>query len=209
MSGFKREHLVFILRKLHSLTGIVPIGAFLVFHLFENSHALKGPEAYNHMVEGIASIPLIRFMEIFFIWIPILYHAIYGVVLVFGSRPNVKKYPEYFNNWMYTFQRWSGIIAFAFIGWHFWGTWMQGYLYGETIDFNMMKEIVASPWQMAFYIIGVGAAVYHFSNGIWTFCISWGITIGPRSQKIVHGVCLLLGLVVFLVALNTLFAFKV
>ena len=32
----------FLLRRLHSLTGIVPIGAFLIEHFISNSEATKG-----------------------------------------------------------------------------------------------------------------------------------------------------------------------
>lgn len=178
-------------------------------HLYENSHALLGEQAYNDMVAKIHSMPLLLSMEIFLIWLPILYHGIYGIGLAFGAKSNVSKYPEYFNNWMYTLQRWSGMITFIFIIWHFWGTWMQSYLYGEKVGFSMMAEIVNSPWQLAFYIIGVGAAVYHLSNGVWTFGITWGVLVGPRSQKVVHIVSLLAGLALFIVSVRTLFAFRI
>ena len=38
---------LFLWRRLHSLSGIIPVGAFLLFHIFENLSALRGPEAYN------------------------------------------------------------------------------------------------------------------------------------------------------------------
>jgi hypothetical protein len=34
-----------------------------------------------------------------------------------------------------------------------------------------------------FYVLGLWAAVFHFCNGIWTFCISWGITVGAKAQR--------------------------
>ena len=40
----------FLLRKLHSLTGIVPIGAFLVEHIISNFEAIHGPLAYAQQV---------------------------------------------------------------------------------------------------------------------------------------------------------------
>src|SRR3990167_6521042 len=99
MSGFKKEHLTFLLRRIHSLSGIIPIGGFLLMHLYENSQAFMGEQAYNEIVARIHAMPLLIFMEIFLIWLPILYHGIYGMGLIYGSKPNVNKYPEYFNNW--------------------------------------------------------------------------------------------------------------
>ncbi len=48
----------FVWRKLHSLSGIVPVGAFLLFHLFENLKITGSPESYNEAIRdlwGIAS----------------------------------------------------------------------------------------------------------------------------------------------------------
>jgi len=36
------EGMSFLLRRLHSLTGIVPIGAFLLEHFLSNAEAFKG-----------------------------------------------------------------------------------------------------------------------------------------------------------------------
>src|SRR5690349_15458538 len=64
----------FIWRKLHSLLGIIPIGAFLLEHLLSNFEALKGPAAYAAQVKFLNSLPLVRILEWTFIFIPILYH---------------------------------------------------------------------------------------------------------------------------------------
>ena len=71
----------FLLRKLHSLLGIVPIGAFLLEHLLSNFEALKGPAAYGAQVKFLNSLPLVRVLEWTFIFLPILYHGLYGVYI--------------------------------------------------------------------------------------------------------------------------------
>src|SRR5947208_3765890 len=68
----------FLLRRLHSLSGIVPIGAFLVEHFFSNAFATNGPEAYNENVRFLTGLPFVFYLELFFIWLPIAYHAGYG-----------------------------------------------------------------------------------------------------------------------------------
>ena len=41
----------FLLRRLHSLSGIIPVGAFLFEHIaLSNSAAIKGPVSYAHQV---------------------------------------------------------------------------------------------------------------------------------------------------------------
>ena len=107
----------FIWRKLHSLSGIVPIGAFLLEHLLSNFEALKGPAAYGAQVRFLNCLPLVRVLEWTFIFIPILYHGIYGVYIWLRGKSNVVYYP-WAGNWMYVAQRWTGIVAFAYIVQH-------------------------------------------------------------------------------------------
>ena len=49
MTGEERH---FWLRRLHSLSGIVPVGGFIAFHLYENYSATRGADAYNAMTSN-------------------------------------------------------------------------------------------------------------------------------------------------------------
>jgi len=104
----------FILRKLHQLTGIMPLGFFLLEHFYTNSKALSGAADFNAAVKDLQSIPYILFVEIGGIFIPLIYHAVYGMVITIEMRPNNLHYP-YARNWFYTIQRMTGIILFFFI----------------------------------------------------------------------------------------------
>ena len=67
----------FLWHKLHSLSGIVPIGAFLVEHIISNFETLNGPLAYAQQVKFLNSLPLVRVLEWAFIFIPLAFHALY------------------------------------------------------------------------------------------------------------------------------------
>ncbi len=69
----------FVLRRLHSLSGIVPIGAFLIEHFISNSESANGVQAYNDQVKFLTSLPFVHVLEWVFIFIPLLYHALYGI----------------------------------------------------------------------------------------------------------------------------------
>ena len=110
----------FFLRRLHSLAGIVPVGAFLFEHiLVSNSTAISGPAAYARQVRFLANLPLVFFLELFGIWLPIVFHALYGFYIWYRGDGNTMEYP-WTGNWMYTAQRWTGGIAFVYILWHTW-----------------------------------------------------------------------------------------
>src|SRR5579862_3287146 len=104
----------FLWRKLHSLSGIIPIGAFLVEHIVSNFETVNGPLAYAKQVLFLNSLPLVRVLEWVFIFIPLAFHALYGVFIAFRGRANVNVYP-WASNWMYLSQRITGIIAFLYI----------------------------------------------------------------------------------------------
>ncbi|MBO8172392.1 MAG: succinate dehydrogenase cytochrome b558 subunit [Bacillaceae bacterium] len=193
-------------RKLHSLLGVIPVGFFLIEHLITNYFATRGPEAFNEKVEWIESLPFLPFLEIFFIFLPLLYHAVYGLHIAFTAKHNVGNY-GYFRNVMFMLQRVTGVITLIYVAWHVWETRLQKLLYGTKVNFDMMAEILDNPFMVAFYAIGIVAAVFHFSNGMWSFLVSWGITIGPRAQRISTYVWMVVFVIVSTIGLMALYAF--
>src|SRR6202007_1125999 len=83
----------FLLRRLHSLSGIVPIGAFLVEHFVSNAYATNGPHAYATHIKFLNSLPFVPFLEWGLIYLPILYHALYGIFIWYRGKSNVIAYP--------------------------------------------------------------------------------------------------------------------
>ncbi len=195
----------FFNRRLHSLLGVLPIGVYLVTHLMVNQFARSGEEAFNKAAGFMGNLPFLYFLEIFVIYLPILFHAIYGVYIAFTAKNNLGRF-GHFRNWMFFLQRLTGIITLIFIVWHVWETRIQKF-FGAEVNFDMMANILNDPFMFWFYVVGVVSAIFHFANGLWSFCVSWGLTITPRSQKIVTYVTVLIFLGLSYIAISTLFAF--
>ena len=193
----------FWLRRLHSLSGVVPIGAFLLEHMYSNSFILRGAEAYNRQIEFLRHLPFVAFLEITFIGLPILYHAGYGFYVWGTGRANLVWYP-YPKNFLYTLQRWTGLIAFLYIGYHVYHTRIVNALYGTEVSYARMQELLSSPLVFWFYVAGLAAVLFHFSNGIWGFLVSWGITLSQKSQRIAGACSAALGLILFVVGISSL-----
>lgn len=204
----------FILRKLHQLSGIVPLGAFLLEHFYTNSKALHGQTAFNQAVQDLQDIPYVLFLEVGFIFIPLIYHAVYGLVITWEARPNNLSYP-YPRNWFYTIQRITGVILFFFILFH-----VLNFRFGmipglnETsvahrpdLAFQIVSYEFSIPWVLIVYIIGITSTVWHFANGIWLFLVDWGIAIGARAQRLTGYACIGIGIVLLGIGLNAMFAF--
>jgi succinate dehydrogenase / fumarate reductase cytochrome b subunit len=182
----------FFLRRLHSLSGIIPVGAFLFEHiLISNATAISGPAAYARQVNFLASLPLVPLLELFGIWLPIAFHALYGFYIWFRGDGNSITYP-WSGNWMYTLQRWTGGIAFAYIVWHTWTMRFTGVDLHENpaASFGKVQAEVFHTPLFLFYVLGLVAASWHFAYGIWLFSAKWGIVSGEKAQKRFLAICL-------------------
>ena len=184
MQNFTREEKYFYLRRLHSLSGFIPIGLYFLFHLFANAKITRGKTAYNQMISDIASIPYLPFIEIAVIAIPLLFHIILGISIYLSSKNNVLQYPNS-GNWRFFFQRLTGLIGLVYIAYHVWQTRFGG----EHVSYELMEKIVRAPGMFWFYLVGAISLTFHFANGLWTFLITWGITVSPRSQKLSGFLC--------------------
>ncbi|MEM1423286.1 MAG: hypothetical protein AAGH64_04710 [Planctomycetota bacterium] len=126
---FMDKH-AFLLRRLHSLTGIAPIGVFMIVHLttnasivwgmvkgdkYDGNHA--GAVTFQHEVDFIHSLPALILIEVFGLWLPIAFHSILGMYYATKGRSNVGSYSSQ-NNWRYTFQRLTAWVGVVFIFWH-------------------------------------------------------------------------------------------
>ena len=198
----------FLWRKLHSLLGIIPIGAFLIEHLLSNFEALKGPAAYGAQVQFLNSLPLVRVLEWVFIFLPILYHGLYGVYIWLRGKSNIVYYP-WAGNWLYTAQRYTGIIAILYIGQHVVRQRFMGISLPEhpMAAFAKVQQELANPWMLAVYIVAMIAICWHFSYGVWLFAAKWGITPGVTARKRFGYVCVVLGIALAVLGLASIWAF--
>jgi len=182
----------FWLRRLHSLSGIVPVGAFLFEHiLISNATAIGGAAAYARQVRFLAGLPLVFALELVGIWLPIAFHALYGFYIWYRGEMNIGDYP-WTGNWMYTLQRWTGGIAFLYIVWHTYTMRFTGVDLHEYpgASFGKVQGEVYQTAFFLFYVVGLVTASWHFAYGVWLFCAKWGIVSGEKARKRFLAVCL-------------------
>ena len=204
----------FVLRKLHQLSGIMPLGIFLLEHFYTNSKALTGAADFNNAVKDLQSIPYILFVEIGGIFIPLIYHAVYGLVITVEARPNNLNYP-YARNWFYTIQRVTGIILFFFITFHVLNfrfgmiPWLNTLSVARNPDqaFAVVSREFSIVPIFIVYLVGITSTVWHLANGIWLFLVDWGITIGERAQRLTGYACIAFGALLLAVGINAAVAF--
>jgi succinate dehydrogenase / fumarate reductase cytochrome b subunit len=213
MGTIPKGQVHFLLLKLHSLTGLVPIGLFLTFHLLINSLRTVGVLPYQWGVDVINNLPFLIWIEIFFIYIPLLFHSFMGFYITQVAKMNVVRY-RYARNWMYVMQRLTGAIVFVFLIYHMGTTVAPKIWYGhhlfEAAPFliDVMNQEFATWTGRIIYLVGILSATFHFANGLWAFCISWGIIVGPRAQRNASVVFMLFGGVLTVFGLATVLEFS-
>jgi succinate dehydrogenase cytochrome b subunit len=199
-----RPNSSYFLRKLHSLSGIVPVGAFLAEHFWSNSAALVSPEKYNSVSQDLQTIPFRPIVEWAFIFLPILFHGGYGVYIWLRGKANVSEYP-WVGNWMYTLQRYTGLVAFAYIGWH---VYTERFMTGGRSTYATVAADLRNPWYLAFFVIGIVASSFHLGVGIWNFLCKWGLAATVRAQRAAGGLGIFVGILFSVVGILILISFR-
>jgi len=172
----------------------MPVGLFLVYHLYLQLYLHYGAEIYNNEVNSFYDSPLATWALIVVVYIPLLFHSLLGLLLVFENK--VQPSYTYFSHLLYWLQRISGIGVLLFIIAHVWnaklGPWIAG-TWGA--HFEHLSSGFTDPetgmLTKTVYLLGVLGAVFHFANGINTFCMTWGIALTPNSQKMVRSFSIL------------------
>jgi len=210
----------FFIRRLHSITGVFPVGAFLLMHLTINASLLSAPSTFQKNLYQIHSLEsLLPIVEWLFILLPILFHGIIGVLIIRSGQANTSMYP-FPANIRYTLQRASGMIAFAFIVWHVfhmhgwfhvdaWAEYVVKPLHGGRFKaFNAASTLgiaMHNPLVLALYAVGVMSCVYHFANGLWTMGITWGLWTSVGAQRRALQLCGGFGVALAILAAGVLY----
>jgi len=214
----------FLLRRLHSLTGLVPICGFLGIHLATNASILDGAETFGRRVDQIHSLgPSQLFvLEWCFIFLPILFHGLFGLMIVSRGKRNLTAYP-YSGNIRYTLQRATGVLALLFIlahvfhmhGWIRLDWWIEHVAHrfgGAQFDphdpLSAAAAIQASPLVALGYAVGILACAYHLANGLWTMTITWGLCTSPTAQRRANIPCIAVGLLLAAIGLGALYGMQ-
>lgn len=200
----------FYLRRLHSLTGIFPIGVFLLEHFFGNAFATRGPEAYNRYVEFLLGMPYLPVMEIGLVFGPLLFHGIYGLVITYepGVPHPFQGLGARYQSAAYLLQRITGIILLVYISYHVWNTRVQAVFFGQHVDYAYMARYFAPTYEKLVYIVGILCACYHFANGLFNFAYKWGLTVSAKAQQAMTYASLVVFAVMSAVGIHILFSFK-
>ncbi|MEO7108838.1 MAG: hypothetical protein ABI183_00255 [Polyangiaceae bacterium] len=176
-------------RRLHSLSGVVPLGVFLVEHLWATSGAIRGRVVFDARVIWLDHLRVGTLFEIVFILVPLLFHAGYGVVLAFEKKDDPDRYP-YADRHFRFLLRASGLLSLVFIAWHVWELPLQRLLAKipaadlfDLLSLHLATTVSGVPWRAIGYFLGLFLTVFHFSYGMVSFVYSERQVRDPQQLR--------------------------
>lgn len=195
------------LYKLFSLSGVVPLGAFLILHLWTAAALLSSHAVYDRQVSLLHGGPVLAVLEVLLVLVPLLFHAGYGMGLALGARPEKHAYDS---NLMLILERISGVIVLVFVAVHLWETRVQtwtGHLLVGSYSTKLVERLSSLsggiPWVALGYLVGIAATVFHLVNGMTSFCVTWELTRTPAAQRRARRIFRGIGVLLFATAAGT------
>jgi succinate dehydrogenase/fumarate reductase cytochrome b subunit (b558 family) len=170
-------------RTLFTLSGVFPLGVFLLEHLAANSTAIAGEEAFAATVRAVKKLPVLFAIEVIFIFAPLAFHAAYGLLLILRKEKLERAYSPLFSRVL----RITGVVALAYVVFHLVEIRFRAFGAGELLFVRVAQLLSASilgiPWRALLYVIGVGAVVLHFATGLWGWLVARGTLASERARK--------------------------
>jgi succinate dehydrogenase / fumarate reductase cytochrome b subunit len=202
----------YVMHRIHSITGVMPVGYYMVQHLALNTFSIASAEKFNGVIDFFEGLPkhFLLALEVGMIWLPLLFHAIYGVFIISRAENNylTSKY-KWSQNRMFFLQRLSGLVVFAFLIYHVSSTTIYKYVSGnsEAIKYDAWSAKLHNPIWLLVYLVGILGASYHLGYGLWNFCIRWGITVTEAAQLRIQKISAVVFLAVTLMGWGALIGF--
>jgi succinate dehydrogenase / fumarate reductase cytochrome b subunit len=168
-----------LVRRVFSLSGVFPLGAFLVVHILANASALRGEGAFDATVRALHGVPLRALVETLVVFAPLVLHAGIGVWLTVTRRPMAQ--PSPYPSGVRVAMRATGVLVLAFLAMHLPEIRFRGGPGGPTgpTILTVLAEDLSStwrgvPWRGVLYLAGTGCVAFHFAAGLWGFVVgSW------------------------------------
>jgi hypothetical protein len=193
-------------RTAFSVTGVLPLGAFVIVHVVAWSLASRRPE----LAESSGSGAMLLAASLALVWLPLAYHAGYGIACWLGVVPR----PDAPAGARQLCQL-TGPLALVFVLVHglefgvpLWtGTLSPRDLHGRLCDTLASTSDAGIPFRAALYLAGVALTVAHFAAGTHSLCLRWAWLRPRLSETGLRRLCAGLGVLLFATAAHAILYF--
>jgi succinate dehydrogenase / fumarate reductase cytochrome b subunit len=166
-----------MLPRVHALLGIVPLGSYLVFHIYQTWPALADRELW---VERAMSGPS-RDLVLVWVLLPLALHALLGLVRLRRAPDSPLNGPK----GLRAVQAATGVLALLFVVHHLMQVWSVApgpHSSPRDVYALLMREL-GRPLQASIYVIGVTALCFHLGLGLSRASVSFGLARSARAVR--------------------------
>lgn len=188
-----------MIREMHTVTGILPLGLFLIYHLWCNWAVLNGREHWVDRIVFCKSHFGFEVTVVFFV--SLFIHAFlslrrYGEPLV---EPLVSRGSQ-------RLQQVTGILSLLFLGYHIYHIWP--YDTGPHTTFRNSYDSLwmglSMPMHMVLYVVGITVVYFHFSHGIFRASVRKGLVSTGLTTRVLRYVIIVTGIVMWSLTLHVI-----
>lgn len=198
--------------RLFSVTGVLPLGAYVILHLARNARALAGAAAFERAATWSAKLPL--FLEVVLVGLPLAFHAAYGAYLAIKAIPlrGESVYESAHVGGLAKAMRVTGLVALAYLAFHLYDYATALARLSPASEYTLAAGRLSSatatfPLRAVLEVAGEGTVLFHFCVGLWGFCVARGWA-GSRSARRWSAVAFsAIGAALFLVSFDTIVLF--
>ena len=152
------------MRRWHAVTGVVPLAAYLMFHLWEHWPILRGAAALRARLDRTAGTSGAAVLELLFVVLPLILHGVLGWRLR-HERDEVRAYASV---QLRRLQLYSGLFLGLFLLWHLAIAWLPRW-WGPVEparEFQAMVDVLGSFPSAVFFVLGLSATCLHLAQGL-------------------------------------------
>lgn len=201
-----REPLV---RKVFAIVSIVPIGLYLVLHLWTQASALVGRDKYIEVIGRVASIPWWTALKVLLLAIPIVLHVVIGYRWAFDPSYQADIYPNRSNGAL-ILQRACAAATVLFVLGHVIvlrvahpGIGAEPGLVFDALNACLSSTQLSVPIAALAYMVGLAAVAFHVGQGLFACARPFGVFASGRAARVWAIACAALGVFLFCFATVT------
>lgn len=179
-----------------AVSSVLPLGAWLFFHLCDYARVLFGTDEIG---ARRAPSAVTVGVEVLVVWLPLAFHAVYGIGVWLRRRKRQESTPSL--TALVALHRLAGAALVPFLIDHF-VRFRLPVLRGEHFPSDSVQVLTAElsrtdagvPWLAAATLLGTAGAAFHLGYGLLRIVERSPRLAGPLARRVAVGISVTLGL---------------
>jgi succinate dehydrogenase hydrophobic anchor subunit len=166
-----------MLARVQSLLGLVPLAAYLVWHVYQTWPALEDRELW---VDRALHAPG-RAVIVACVLVPMAVHALLGLARLRQRAPDALTGPPALR----TLQAVTGMLVLAFTVYHLQQVWgvPEGPHASPRTAYAALLRALGRPMELAIYLIGITAVCFHLAHGLSRAAVTFAVARTPAAVR--------------------------